>query len=146
MDRTKDGIDNAYLLVIRKGVTAFVESQSLKVELDALSWDTKAKMYGRVVNKKKRHNLCFADYAQEPNYELGKGCVVDFKKLPLLSSVRKGLVNSVGKGADGLLAEGNLYYDASTCGIGFHGDTERRKVIGLRLGEDMPLIYRWFKS
>ena len=28
-------------------------------ELTNLKWDTKAFMYGRVVNKKARHNLCF---------------------------------------------------------------------------------------
>ena len=39
----------------------------LKKELLSLEWDTKAKMYGRVVNKKARYNLCFADISQDPD-------------------------------------------------------------------------------
>ena len=37
--------------------------------------------------------------------------------------------------------------DRSAVGIGFHGDTERRLVIGVRLGHAssfMPLYYQWF--
>ena len=40
--------------------------------------------------------------------------------------------------------EGNKYYDTTRTGIGYHGDTERRKVIAFRLGGDMPLYYQWF--
>ncbi|SPN79689.1 2OG-Fe(II) oxygenase, partial [Brazilian cedratvirus IHUMI] len=36
------------------------------------------------------------------------------------------------------------YYDVNKCYIGFHGDSERRKVIGLRLGETMPLYFAWW--
>ena len=32
------------------------------------------------------------------------------------------------------------------CGIGWHGDGERRKVIGVRLGETIPLAYLWYKN
>jgi hypothetical protein len=39
-----------------------------------------------------------------------------------------------------------MYYDVSKCGIGFHGDAERRKVIAIRLGESMPLHYQWFQN
>lgn len=43
-----------------------------------------------------------------------------------------------------LVCEGNYYYDVKKCGIGFHGDAERRKVIGVRLGESIPLHFQWF--
>ena len=47
-----------------------------------------------------------------------------------------------------LVAEGNFYFDSSTCGVGFHGDDERKKVVGLRLstGGRPPLHYQWFKD
>ena len=32
----------------------------------------------------------------------------------------------------------------SKCGIGFHGDSERKKVIGVRLGASIPLHFQWF--
>ena len=41
-----------------------------------------------------------------------------------------------------MIGEGNYYYDES-CGIGAHGDAERWKAIGIRLGLCAPLGYRW---
>lgn len=37
-----------------------------------------------------------------------------------------------------------MYYDPKECGIGFHGDGERKKVVALRLGARMNLQYQWF--
>ena len=42
-----------------------------------------------------------------------------------------------------LECEGNLYFDKSKCGIGYHGDAERIKVAAIRIGS-MPLVYSWF--
>ena len=53
-------------------------------EQDVLEKDTQAFMYGRVVNKHARHNLCFSEEQQEPNYEEGKGRVYAFNEVPLL--------------------------------------------------------------
>jgi alkylated DNA repair dioxygenase AlkB len=103
-------------------------------------------MYGRVVNKVARHNLCFADADQEPDYEKGKGRIVAYGKVPRLSAIQKSLESVVGPRGAGLCAEGNYYYDSSKCGIGFHGDSERRRVVALRLGATVPLHYQWFKS
>ena len=100
-------------------------------------------MYGKVVTKHARHNLCFADFNQEPNYAEGRGTVVKFDDVPTLRTVREKLQTYLGED-DNLFAEGNLYYDVKKCYIGEHGDGERRKVIALRLGEPLPLFYRWF--
>ena len=43
-----------------------------------------------------------------------------------------------------LIAEGNLYRDNQKQGIGWHGDTERKLVIGARLGGSMKLKFGWF--
>jgi len=43
-------------------------------------------------------------------------------------------------------AEGNNYYDVSKCYIGMHGDSERRLVIGLRLGKQFPLYFRGYNN
>lgn len=130
----------AYILIARCAVDAVIQG-NLMQELTDLEWDTTARMYGRVVNKKARHNLCFADYSQEPTYAQGKGTIVSFADLPLLGELRQFLNELTG---DNLLAEGNLYYDVNTCGIGYHGDSERRKVVGVRLGSSIPLVYQWF--
>lgn len=130
----------------RKGVAAFVDSDALMTEMRGLSWDKKAKSRGRVINKRARHNLCFADAAQEPNYDEGRGRVVAFNTLAGLSAVRAGLGQLLGSAGSNLVAEGNYYYDRNKCYIGWHGDAERRKVVALRLGAPMSLAYHWHQQ
>ncbi len=135
----------AAVLVIRSGLTAFgVSPEAMYEEHDALDVDTKALMYKRVVNKKARHNLCYDDDAQEAEYAAGKGTVVAFAAVPLLDAVRKGLPELVGAKATGLKCELNKYYDPSITGIGFHGDSERKMVVAIRLGVSIPLHFQWF--
>lgn len=138
--------DPAYLLVVKDGCCALTDKDALFKEQLALPRDTKAFMYGRVVNKKARHNLCFSDFDQEANYEEGKGTVMSFKRLPRLRNVREMLGLVGGRKLEGLQCEGNYYYNVEKTYIGFHGDTERRIVVALRLGADFPIHYQWFKE
>jgi hypothetical protein len=140
----------AYVLIARGGVSVMLDmpdgADKLMWEQRSLERDTKAFMKGRVVNKHARYNLCFGSFDQEPDYENKKGRVVSFGSVPLLQRLREGWEGVVGaKGAE-LEAEGNYYYDLAKCGIGYHGDTERRKVIAVRLGASMPLCYLWFQD
>lgn len=107
-----------------------------------LNWDMKAKMRGKVVNKIARHNLCYWNQSQEPNYEAGAGRIISFAEVPYLNCVREYLMKFLG--LTDLVAEGNKYWDVTKTYIGFHGDGERRVVIGVRLGADFPLHYQWF--
>jgi hypothetical protein len=151
----------AYLLIIRNGVDIMLQAKEehpdedniehnilLFNELVAIPVDKKALMRGKVVNKKARYNLCFSNFHQEPDYEIGKGTVVNFKSLPLLRYIHKQLPYYIceedKKGWHNLVAEGNYYYDTEECGIGYHGDNERRRVIAIRLGKKMPLCYQWY--
>ena len=139
-------VDPAAFLIIRGGVEKIL-GRSADVLFDEhkdLPVDKKAFMYGRVVNKHARHNLCFSEDDQEPDYESGKGRIISFARLPFTSQIRAKLPELVGHKAIGLQAEGNYYYDVSKCGIGFHGDGERRIVIALRLGASLPIHYQWF--
>jgi hypothetical protein len=141
-------IPEAYVLIIRKGVNCLLSDKGhtaddLFSEHDKLDVDKKALMRGKVVNKKARYNLCFAENAQEPDYDAGKGRIVAFADVPLTMYIRSKLSDYVND-AEQLLCEGNYYYDVNTCGIGYHGDTERRKVIGIRIGKSMDLCYRWY--
>ena len=127
-----------------QGVAAVVDPNLLYQEQHGLTKDSQALMYGRVVNKHARHNLCFADHSQEPNYEAGQGTVVAFSNLPYLNHLRSAWSTVIGDSASSLYAEGNYYYDPSKCGIGYHGDSERKKVVAVRLGATIPLCYQWF--
>lgn len=139
--------EEAYLLVIRSGLDCLIQPSNkdhFYQEQNALPKDTQAFMYGRVVNKLARHNLCFGFHNQEPNYQEGKGRILAFDQVPLLNHVRQVLPLVIGEKAEGLVAEGNYYYDITKCGIGFHGDSERKKVIGIRVGATLPFHYQWF--
>jgi hypothetical protein len=136
----------AKVLVIRRGAQYILgeETAGLIAENDAQTMDKKAFMKGKVVNKVARWNLCFADEDQEPNYDDGKGRIVAWKHLPRMSRIRQVISEWT---EDVLLnGEANYYYDISQCGIGFHGDGERRKVFAVRMGETMPLYFKWFQN
>ncbi|KXS19172.1 hypothetical protein M427DRAFT_29147 [Gonapodya prolifera JEL478] len=145
------GHEKAYVLVIRGGVDVFLRPHgqthaTLFDEQKALTYDKKAHIYGRVVNKHARWNLCFDDDAREPDYERGRGRIVDFDQVPVLKSLREE-ISHLGAKTNDLKVESNYYYDVEKCGIGFHGDSERRKVIGVRLGTvGTPLFFQWYKN
>ena len=140
---------SANILVARNGIYAFdqLNGDALYSEQCQFPRDTKAFMYGRVVNKKARHNLCFSDMDQQPDYASGKGTVINFTRTPILNHIRINLpivtgIPKLGK----LQCEANYYYDIKKCGIGFHGDGERKKVVAFRMGASMPLYYQWYQN
>lgn len=141
-DPRRQNTDPAHVLVVKNGISLFVDIADFFREQVALRKDDKAKMYGRVVNKHARHNLCFADQGHPPNYEAGQGTVVAFNEVPCLSRLRDGLAELTGLR---MVAEGNYYYDTAVCGIGYHGDSERRVVVGARVGATFPLHFRWYQ-
>lgn len=146
-----DGIEveDASVLIIRGGVTHML----LKVGFDAdyifqeqanLEVDKKAFMYGRVVEKSARYNLCFDNIEQDPDYQNKKGRIIAYKDVPLTRYIRHVLPTYLGEKAMNLSGEGNYYFDSSKCGIGWHGDSERKKVVAMRLGVCIPLAYQWY--
>lgn len=139
----------AYVIIIRNGVNILLDdpegATQMYEEQKKQKFDKTAFMKGRVVNKRARWNSCFAEEGQEPDIANGKGTVVPFKKVPHLDKLRKILPQYFGLKASDLLAEMNYYYDPKNCGIGFHGDSERRKVICARLGASLPMHFQWFK-
>lgn len=139
----------AYVLIIRQGYKAFlgdVDLEDINKEVLKDEWDKKCWMRGRVVNKKARWNLCYTENAQDANYENKEGTIIAFKDVPNLNKIREGLPTFFGGKAKDLYAEGNYYYNKNDTYIGFHGDSERRIVIAMRLGNmNMPLHYQWFQ-
>lgn len=137
----------AYLFILRNPVEDLLghsTADELWDEQVALPMDKKAFMYGRVVNKHARWNLCFDDESKNPDYEKGKGRVIGWDRVPLLRELVEQFPIVFGEKATRLKGEGNYYYDTKQCGIGYHGDSERRKVIALRLGASMTLYYQWY--
>ena len=139
------GSEEAALLVVR-GALSKAKADAMLAEQVALKWDTKAIFRGKVKNKLARHNLCYSDFSQTADHENGKGTVINFANVPELAQLRASLPGMLGYKSENLQAEGNLYYDPSKCGIGWHGDSERRLVVAVRLGASMPLVYQWFHN
>jgi hypothetical protein len=143
--------DEAAILVIKNAVNTLLtpmalSAKDLAIELIGLDWDKQAKMYGRVVNKRARYNLCFADSSQDPDIAAGKGTVIDFIDVSCTNKIRTILSQFLGYKASDLVAEGNWYYDVSKCFLGFHGDVERKIVIAIRVGDSFPLHYQWYQN
>ncbi len=140
----------AYILVVKNAVNTLLNDEKgshlLYQEQDKLEKDKKALMYGRVVNKNARHNLCFSDISQEPKYEEGKGRIYSFSDLPVLNKIREMLGVYIGEKGNMLQAEGNYYYDLKKCGVRFHGDSGRKKAVIIRLGSTFPLCYAWYHN
>jgi hypothetical protein len=152
--------EDAYLLVVRDGVNKLFQmcsnesrdtyytqgelfNEHIKLDVDKRAW-----MKGKVVNKRARWNLCFDDESREPDYENKKGRIIGYNEVPITKKLLEIIPDFFGEKAKHLKGEGNYYYDKTKCGIGFHGDSERRKVIGIRLGwgESMPLHFQWFQN
>lgn len=150
-----ESVKKAYVLVIRNGVNKIYENEKcekkredLYNELKELKWDDKYwdTRRSRVLNKNARVNMCVSSFSQEADYEAKKGTVYNFKDLNLLNIIRKNL-NNMGEAFQNMNAEGNWYYNLVNCGIGFHGDVERKKVLGVRLGmKSMNLCFKWFQK
>ena len=98
----------------------------------------------KVLNKNARANVCFGDTDREPDYENKKGRIVGYGGVECLSKIKNGMAEVLGEKCSNLICEGNRYFDLKKCGIGWHGDAERRKVVAFRVGETMDLRFNWF--
>lgn len=150
-----ESIDDAYVLVVRNAVDRLLKMNprfagkgvaDLHKELLHHAWDKKYfdKRRSKVLNKRARYNVCFDDMAGIENYEKGQGTTIAWAQSPILKAIRDFFPELIGEKATNLKAEGNLYYDLRNCGIGYHGDTERLRVIGVRSGSAMPIYYQWY--
>lgn len=140
-------VQEAGVLVMRKLGCAIlgVENMSaVMAENDAFEHDKKALMRGRVVNKHARHNVCFDDKAQVANYEAGEGTIIAWEDVPMTNAVRLKMCEMLEE-EEPLKGEANYYYDLDVCGIGPHGDSERVKVVAVRMGEAMPIHFNWYQ-
>jgi len=139
----------AAVLVMKNGVDMLLGYENAKDDLFreqmGLEYDKKAFMYGRVVNKHARWNLCFDRESREADYQNKKGTIVGYDRVPLMRKLMKKYKRCFGEKARGLRMESNYYYDTRKTGIGFHGDSERVIVIACRIGyASVPIHFQWF--
>lgn len=145
-------MEDAFVMVVRGGVNFFLATidktdADLLEEMRALEWDRKYYDTRRkkVLNKNARANVCFGEESREPDYEAKKGRIVGYDACECLATIKAGMAEVLGEKCENLICEGNRYFDLRKCGIGWHGDAERRKVAAFRVGEDMDLHFNWFE-
>jgi hypothetical protein len=148
---TNENVEKAYVLHVKHAdIYLGILGKQLMSKLEKLDWDKKYfdTRRGKVLNKNARHNLCFGFSSQEPDYENKKGRIVAYDDVNLLKRLRAKILEIVGE--ENLECEGNYYYDLKKTGIGFHGDTERKKVIGVNLSNPTTatreIHWKWFKN
>eukprot|EP00854_Cymbomonas_tetramitiformis_P009915 gene9915-11741_t len=121
--------------------------KALLEEQAGLEWNTQYfdVRQKKVLQKRARHNLCYAETRVEPDLERGQGTVYSFSEVPVTDVYRAGLGVIFGEKLSGCQMEGNRYDNVGKQGIGVHGDQERKIVVGARLGASHALGFAWFK-
>ena len=140
----------AYVLHVKNAVKALnVSPDNLFSSLTDIEWDTQYYDVRRqkVLNKRARYNLCFDHEHVDADYENKVGTIISYDEIPLLKKLRKKLMDLTGFTDVGFQTEGNYYYDVKKTGIGFHGDAERKRVIGVNLSDGITRIlrYKWYQ-
>ena len=140
----------ASVLFIRNAVEKLIGEDAKKMYKEQLQFDWDRKYWDnrrqKVLNKRARFNVCYGEESVEPDYENKRGTIVGFYKVPILKKLKDNLSVFFGEKASHLEVEGNLYYDVSKCGIGFHGDAERKRVIACSLGAKRPIHWQWYQN
>jgi len=144
----KEDVEPAAILIIRNAISKIINEtpedmlkEQLSYEWDKNYWDTRRQ---KVLNLRARYNVCYGATARTPDYENKKGTIIAYDNVPILNKWRDSLGMLFGEKAKELEVEGNLYYDTKKCGIGFHGDAERKKVIACSLGASRPIHWQWY--
>jgi alkylated DNA repair dioxygenase AlkB len=140
--------NEAGILIIKGGVDAimgisgysqlmFGEQQLVKY--DEFYFDNRRQ---KKLHKIARYNAVFGDVRVSHSEDYRQSTVVAYDDVPKFKALRAKLPDVFGEKARELESEGNHYYCAKS-GIGFHGDSERRKVICASLGSGTTLHMYW---
>jgi hypothetical protein len=142
-------LEESYVLYIKNGVNKLIGNRATRklfTELATLDWDTQFwdTRRSKVLNKHARYNLCFANEYQDADFENKQGTMISYDMVPLLNKLRDEIMLMTNESE--LQVEGNYYYDLLKTGIGYHGDAERKKVIGVNLsdGNVREIHWKWY--
>jgi len=147
----KKDIEDGHVIVIKNGLDKLLNINHYTIdelysEMNSFEWDRKYfdTRRQKVLNKNARANVCFGENDSEPDYENKQGRVISYDSVSRLKFVKEQLSMKLGEKCQNLICEGNRYFNLKKCGIGYHGDAERRKVLAFRIGESMNLHFNWF--
>ena len=99
---------------------------------------------GKIRNKHKRSNVNVGEHAESADIASGVGTTVAFSSAPEVSKLLRGLTQFGGGLEQIEVAEGNFYHTPVQCGIGLHGDSERKFAVGVSMGSTRYLEFQSF--
>jgi len=137
------------VLVIRNGANALTNdpqmADKMLAEHQGLEYDTTTFLRKKVCVARSRRNLHFADKGRPVDMANGQNTVVPWSSVPANAECHRVLTELLGT-TDVKSAVANYYPDPANCGIGWHGDAERRQTIMVRLGagsDVRPIYFLW---
>ncbi len=137
-------VPDAYLLLIKDGVSLFYNKDELFEEQKSLPKDTKVYIRNNLVSRISKHVLSFEEESKDPEYTLGIKKVLAFSESPILESFKNKIHHVLGENGQGcdLKAKADYYFDNSECGTYFHGE-DKEFLFCIKLGNESILRYRW---
>jgi len=143
------GSEDACALVIR-GTARATADASLKHVAKEISYDRFAFLQGSVKNAHSRHLVFVGQEARRADASTGVHTVLPWSEVPALSTAKDTVLNEyLGDPAHVDSACLLHYQDINKCGIGWHGDGERRRTILYRVGKNSarrPIHLQWYQQ
>ena len=137
--------EEACVMVVRPNSKA--TANACLREVEGIQFDTFTSARGKVLNAHTRHIAFLGEEARSPDASTGEHTVLGWSQIPATERARQELDELLG-GLPYVRSGCALKYpDLQKCGIGWHGDGERRQTIVYRVGSSSstrPLCFQWY--
>lgn len=156
LPRTLMEIPDCYVLVIKDYFEDYVDDlwetlmtneASQGTKITGVNWDSTRIKDGKIINNNLGYKLIFTDLRGSWKYPFSpydnRGTVYNSNFLPSLSHIQTTLQAQLGYLP---VVDGTLYYNTDECFTPLHQVKDRKKLVGLGLGETVPLQFKWFHS
>jgi hypothetical protein len=148
LDKKHAAGNEAAVLLIKRGVDRIMGREGgadeMLAEQKAVKYDEKYfdPRRQKTLTNRARLNVVFGEKSVPHAENYSHGTIVGWDCVPRFSELRKTLPSVLGEIAAGLNGEGNFYHHGDA-GIGYHGDGERKIVVGTCLGKTATLRFYW---
>lgn len=115
--------------------------------ITGVNWDKERIHNGKLVNNKLCNKLVFYDLNNDFKLPLSLfqniGTIYNYRKIPSLHKVQQIISSSMGTG---LFVEAENFYNLNECYVPMNQEKNKRKNVGLILGNDFPLHFCWYHN
>lgn len=113
--------------------------------ITGVNWDTERISGLKLLHNKLGNKLIFCELDNNWKYPFSPhqnvGTIYNTRFIPSLFSIQRELQNQLGYLP---VIDGTYFYDLNECYTPFHQVKDRKKLVGLGIGETQPLQFRWF--